>query len=87
MSLPIESYTKPNWLPLETAMRGQNLPVETCGHWMWMSHGTDGAESYKHNLTRRYVWIDRAGNIYHGTGLQIQGPAARQMLETGEVTA
>jgi hypothetical protein len=84
---PAIAYTKPNWKPLEGAMAQASLDVSTCGSWMWMSHGADGAESYKHVCTRRYVWIDRAGNVYHGTGLQLAGPYLRQMLETGEVAA
>jgi hypothetical protein len=79
------AYTNPNWKPLEEAMAQAGLDVSTCGSWMWMSHGLAGAESYKNINTRRYVWIGLNGNVYHGTGLQLTGPAIRQMLETGEV--
>jgi hypothetical protein len=59
-----------------------------CGNWMWMSHGADGgAESYKCIASRHYIWVDVAGNVYYPTGLQIHGPAIRQMLENGEVAA
>ena len=82
------TYENPNWKPLEAAMVAAGLDVSTCGEWMWVGHSADpddGFEHYKHIASRRYVWVDRAGNVYHVTGLQITGPAIRQMLETGEV--
>jgi hypothetical protein len=88
--MSIAMYENPNWEPLEAAMAAAGLGRSTCGEWicgewMWMAHGADGAESYKHIASWQYIWIDQAGNVYHGTGLQITGPAIREMLETGEV--
>ena len=52
-----------DWRPLQGV-----LPDEQCGDWMWM-HAVDDRDGervhfYKHIMTRRYVRLDRHGNLY-----------------------
>jgi len=83
--LDLAAYESPNWQPLELAVELHGLPKHTCAGWMWMSHGKDGSESYKHSASRRYIWVASNGVVYHATGLLMRASKVKRALQNGEV--
>ena len=68
---PMDSYTKPNWTPLELfhlshvkpngiIMADDHVYTVEMDDFMWM-HRNDTIECYKHRITRSYLNIDNNG--------------------------
>lgn len=53
-----KNFENPNWKPLEKL-----VGPEGCGAFMWMRREA-GIEFYKHIRTRRYLFLDSAGQCY-----------------------
>jgi hypothetical protein len=57
------NYNKPDWAPLERAVVALQLPVSTCGDFMWMCENPQGTHQYKHCETRAYAMLTADLNL------------------------